>query len=106
MKKLFIIPVLSILVAPAMAMTTTTTTEETYESVDRPISPYTSDEIMRDERRQEMEERNYNNSSINRSVDDSVNRPRTNRERKALNTGSNASDDKSGDYDTDNGYDD
>lgn len=106
MKKLLIASLASLLVIPAFADSTTTTTtyesetispvQEEEEYVDQPLPPDTVDQT-REEKRQEMEDRDYNSSSIIESDDkaiDYTDRTRTNRERHAINTGSDASDDQ------------
>ncbi len=64
-------------------------------SYPQPISPSAIEENRRLEQ-QEMEERNKNSSTIieTEEATDYRNRTRTNRERKALHTGGNASDDQ------------
>ena len=110
MKKFFIFSLTALMALPVLAATTKTTTTSTYEEsssapassemieaeeYDEPLSIDEVDETRRDEQ-QKMEERNQNSSTIIESEDavDYSDRTRTNRERKALNTGSHASDDK------------
>lgn len=118
MKKFFIFSLAALLVVPAFAGSTKTTTTSTYEETssspvmnsdtdmgtgassemieaeeyDQPLSTDEVDATRMDEQ-EKMEERS---STIIESEDaiDYDDRTRTNRERKALNTGSHASDDE------------
>jgi len=113
MKKLIILPVIALMAIPAFAGSTQTTTTRTYDSsIDSPAMGvqseeervYDNDALTVDELEQErMEERRDNADRMDRwersnrvSADgiDYTDRTRTNRERKALNTGSDASDDQ------------
>lgn len=119
MKKFMMLPVLALLSIVANAGTTKTTTTKSYssetapmtesqrsdtqvpdsiieaEEYDRPLSPDSVDQTKWEEK-QEMEERNQKSSSVLESEDaiDYKDRTRTDRERKALNTGGDASDDQ------------
>lgn len=114
MKKLFILPVIAMMAIPAFAGTQTTTTR-TYDSSSSISNPgmgmqseeervYDNDALTVDELEQErMEDRRDMSDRQDRwekdrrvSADgiDYTDRTRTNRERKALNTGSDASDDQ------------
>ena len=107
MKKFFIFSMVALMALPAFSGTTKTTTstyEETSsspsemieaEEYDEPMSIEEADQTRMDEQ-QKMEERNQNSSTVIESEDavDYSDRTRTNRERKALNTGSHASDDE------------
>jgi hypothetical protein len=98
MKKFILLPILALLAVPAFANTTETTTR-TYES--STVAPSMSDDS---EMIEAQEEANYEDENLdsedveqermedNDSIDYS-DRTRTNRERKAINTGSDASDD-------------
>ena len=115
MKKLIILPVIAMMAIPAFAGSTATTTTRTYDSNSSISSPsmgmqaederiYDNNALTVDELEQErMEERRDQDARMDRwersrrvSSDgiDYTDRTRTNRERKALNTGSNASDDQ------------
>jgi hypothetical protein len=123
MKKFIILPMIALLAIPAFAADSTqTTTTKTYDSsTTTPMSDtsvqspdmgiqseeersYDSDALTSDELEQErMEERrDYDqrmdemdsNKRMSSDGIDYTDRTRTNRERKALNTGSNASDDQ------------
>ncbi len=119
MKKLFVISFAGLLALPALASTRTTTTRTYEASSASPVmgtqmgedaemleaeeaesysQPLTSSEIDENRRlqQQEMEERNNNSSTIIESEEaiDYKDRTRTDRERKALNTGNDASDDQ------------
>lgn len=111
MKKLMALPLLAFLAIPAMATTTETTTQS-YNSTYAPIVlPATEEDSMMMEAEEEgyndsldrdaveqerMEERMEDRSIVREERDmiDYQDRTRTNRERKALNTGSDASDDQ------------
>lgn len=117
MKKILIYSLTALMAFPIMAGSTKTTTTSTYEETtampesgagvgsdsevieaeeyDQPLSSEEVEE-MRIEEQQEMEARNQNSSTIIESDDeiDYSDRTRTNRARKALNTGSHASDDE------------
>jgi hypothetical protein len=120
MRKLFVFSLAALVAVPALAGGTKTTTTRTYEetsvspvmgtemgsdaemieaeeaeSYDQPLTPTEVDETRMKEQ-QEMEERNNNSSTIIESEEaiDYSDRTRTNRERKALNTGGDASDDQ------------
>lgn len=121
MKKFMTFSLIAMLAVPALATTTRTSTTSTYEETtpvmetdmesnsemieaqesddyesleDNSLSTDEVDKARLDEK-QKMEERNQNSSSIMESEDaiDYSDRTRTNRARKALNTGSDASDD-------------
>jgi HKD family nuclease len=117
MKTISVFLITALLVVPAYGGTTKTTTTSTYEeSATAPVTgsdvssdsqmieaeeyeqPLDTDEVdvTRQEEQEKMEERNQNSSTIIESEDaiDYSDRTRTNRERKALNTGSDASDDQ------------
>lgn len=113
MKKLIILPVIAMMAIPAFAGSTQTTTTRTYDSsISSPSMGmqaaeervYDNDALTVDELEQErMEERRDQDARMDRwersrriSSDgvDYTDRTRTNRERKALNTGSDASDDQ------------
>ncbi len=115
MKKLIILPVIALMAIPAFAGSTQTTTTRTYDSSSSIDSPamgmqseeervYDNDALTVDELEQErMEERRAEDARMDKwersrrvSSDgiDYTDRTRTNRERKALNTGSDASDDQ------------
>ncbi len=119
MKKFLALPVIALIAIPAFAGTTRTTTTRSYDSTtepvyDRPVMgtglqseeerAFNDDSLTVDELEQErMEERREHMDRMDRmdrerrlSRDgvDYTDRTRTNRERKALNTGSDASDDQ------------
>ncbi len=122
MKKFMTISLIALLAFPALATTTRTTTTSTYEEStpvmetdmesnsemieaqeaddynDLEDNSLTTEEAnqTRLEEQQRMEERNQNSSTIIESEDaiDYSDRTRTDRARKALNTGSDASDDE------------
>lgn len=122
MKKLITVPLLALLAIPAFADTTKTSTTKSYqeETVISPAAsdvssqdemieaeeyeaeeyaePMSSEEVdeMRKDEQEKMEERNQNGSTVIESEEaiDYRDRTRTDRERKALNTGSDASDDQ------------
>ena len=122
MKKFMTISLIALIAVPAWATTTRTTTTSTYEESapvmetdmesnsemieaqeaddydgieDNSLSTDEANQTRLDEE-QKMEERNQNSSTIIESEDaiDYSDRTRTNRARKALNTGSDASDDE------------
>jgi biopolymer transport protein ExbB/TolQ len=107
MKKLLVLPAICLLCLPAFANTSTTTT--TYESEEMRSSPSMNADMIEaeeegyedstldseDVEQERMEERNSSASdSETEEAIDYSDRTRTNRERKALNTGSDASDDQ------------
>lgn len=112
MKKLLALPVIALLAIPAFAGTATTTTRTYDSSVDTPVMGIQSEEervydgnaLTIDELEQErMEERRHSMDNQQRMENDRrlspdgidyYDRTRTNRERKALNTSSDASDDQ------------
>lgn len=119
MKKLIALPLVAMLAVPAIAGTTKTTTTRTYdETTTSPVmgsdmnsdaemieaeeesfnDSLDSDRLEQERMEERMEERNQNSSIMTESDDEDVidysDRTRTNRERKALNTGSHASDDE------------
>ena len=117
MKKFIVLPMIALLAIPAFAGTTKTTTTRTYDSTT--TAPLTAPvmDSQRDAEMIEAEEESYTDSldqdaieqermeermvdeqemeeqSSDEDVIDYSDRTRTNRERKALNTGSHASDD-------------
>lgn len=114
MKKLIILPIIALMAIPAFAGSTQTTTTRTYDSstIDSPAmgmqseeervydnDALTVDELEQErmEERRDMSNRNDQWERRNRVSSDGIDysdRTRTNRERKALNTGSDASDDQ------------
>lgn len=121
MKRFLALMLFAVLALPAFARSTRTTTTSTFEeTATRPVmnsdmntdagagtdmieaeeydDTLSTEEVdqARWEEQQKMEERNQNNSTIIDSEDaiDYSERTRTNRARKAINTGSHASDDK------------
>jgi hypothetical protein len=109
MKKLIVLPVIALFAISAFAGTSTTTTRTYDSSVGQPAMGiqseedrvYDADALTNDELEQErMEEKRSDMDRMdhNRRVSsdgiDYTDRTRTNRERKALNTGSDASDDQ------------
>lgn len=108
MKKLLVLPVIALFALPALANTTTTTTRS-YDTEEVSSPSMNSDMIEAEEESYEdstldsedvnqerMEDRNQNSSITTESEEaiDYGDRTRTNRERKALNTGGDASDDQ------------
>lgn len=112
MKKLILFPVIAMLAIPALAHSSRTTTTRTYDSemTSEPVESDVGAGMIEAEEegyddstldaedvdQQRMEERNQNSSITTESEDaiDYSDRTRTNRERKALNTGGDASDDQ------------
>lgn len=89
MKKFFIFSLAAMMAVPAFAATTRTTSESTYEDpTTMEAQEYDSTLIDDDAEVVEVEEMEEKRDEIDYS-----DRTRTNRERKALNTGSHASDD-------------
>jgi uncharacterized membrane protein YcgQ (UPF0703/DUF1980 family) len=115
MKKLIALPVIALFAISAFAGTSTTTTRTYDSSVSQPSSVnepvmgiqseedrvYDADALTNDEleqermedRRSEMDSKDHNRRVSSDGID-YTDRTRTNRERKALNTGSDASDDQ------------
>jgi len=107
MKKIFTLTVIGLLTIPAFAQSTTTTTTTTDAYDEEVVSPSSNANMIQAEEEEgyddstldsedvEQERMEERNSKIKET--DSVDyndRTRTNRERKAINTGSDASDDQ------------
>jgi hypothetical protein len=113
MKKFIVIPMIALLAIPAFAGTTKTTTTRTYDStttaplmdserdaemIEAEEESYTDSldqDAIEQERMEErmVEEQKMEEPTTDEDIIDYSDRTRTNRERKALNTGSHASDD-------------
>jgi hypothetical protein len=110
MKKFIVLPMLALLAIPAMANSTRTTTTRTYDSstsapavnsdagmIESEEEGYSDDTMLdsEDVNQQRMEESRVENRDAvdEEEAIDYSDRTRTNRERKALNTGGDASDD-------------
>lgn len=87
MKKFFIFSLVAMMAVPAFAATTRTTSESTYEDPTTIEAEEYNNTLIDDDEVVEVEEMEE------RDEIDYSDRTRTNRERKALNTGSHASDD-------------
>lgn len=113
MKKFIVLPMIALMAIPAFADTTRTTTTRSYDStVSEPVmgvqaeeerfyddEALTTDELEQErmeERRESMDrqDRWERNRRLSSDGIDYTDRTRTNRERKAINTGSDASDDQ------------